>query len=44
MNITPKTIVEGIENQLNWGADKLRDEITCMAITIKNTELLKKNK
>ena len=44
MNITPKTIVEGIENQLNWGADRLRDEITCMAITIKNTELLKKNK
>ncbi len=43
-DITPKTIVEGIENQLNWGAKKLRDDITCMAINIKNTELLKKNK
>tara|TARA_B100001248_G_scaffold35299_1_gene22688 strand:+ start:254 stop:2311 length:2058 start_codon:yes stop_codon:yes gene_type:complete len=43
-NITPKTIVEGIEKQLNWGAEKLRDDITCMAINIKNTELLKKNK
>ena len=43
-DITPKTIVEGIENQLNWGAEKLRDDITCMAINIKNTELLKKNK
>ena len=43
-DITPKTIVEGIENQLNWGAEKLRDDITCMAINIKNTELSKKNK
>ena len=43
-DITPKTIVEGIENQLNWGAEKLRDDITCMAINIKNTELLKTNK
>ena len=43
-DITPKNIVEGIENQLNWGAEKLRDDITCMAINIKNTELLKKNK
>ncbi len=43
-DITPKTIVEGIEKQLNWGAEKLRDDITCMAINIKNTELLKKNK
>ncbi len=43
-DITPKTIVEGIEKQLNWGGEKLRDDITCMAINIKNTELLKKNK
>ena len=43
-DITPKTIVEGIENLLNWCAEKLRDDITCMAINIKNTELLKKNK
>ncbi len=42
--ITPKSIVEGIENQLNWGAEKLRDDITCMAINLKNTELLKKKK
>ena len=44
IDITPKTIVEGIEKQLNWGAEKLRDDITCMAINIKNTELLKTNK
>ena len=42
--VTPKTIVESIEKELNWGAEKLRGEITCMAINIKNTELLKKNK
>ena len=42
--ITPKTIVESIENKLNWGAEKLRDDITCMAINIKNTELIKKIK
>ena len=42
--VTPKSIVEGIENQLNWGAEKLRDDITCLAINIKNTELLKKKK
>ena len=43
-DVTPKTIVEGIENQLNWGAEKLRDDITCMAINLKNTDLLKKKK
>ena len=42
--ITPKTIVESIEKELNWGAEKLRDDITCMAINIKNTELIKKIK
>ena len=42
--VTPKSIVEGIEKQLNWGAEKLRDDITCMAINLKNTELLKKKK
>ena len=40
--VTPKAIVESIEKQLNWGAEKLRDDITCMAINIKNTELIKK--
>ena len=41
--VTPKSIVDSIEKELNWGADKLRDDITCMAINIKNTELIKKN-
>ena len=40
--VTPKSIVESIEKDLNWGAEKLRDDITCMAINIKNTELIKK--
>ena len=42
-NISPKSIVDSIEKELNWGAEKLRDDITCMAINIKNTELIKKN-
>ena len=41
-NITPKSIVESIEKELNWGAEKLRDDVTCMAINIDNTELIKK--
>ena len=40
--MTPKNIVESIEKELNWGAEKLRDDITCMAININNTELIKK--
>ena len=40
--VTPRTIVESIEKQLNWGAEKLRDDITCMAININNTELIKR--
>ena len=40
--VTPKSIVESIEKDLNWGAEKLRDDITCMAININNTELIKK--
>ena len=40
--VTPKNIVESIEKKLNWGAEKLRDDITCMAININNTELIKK--
>ena len=39
-----KNIVESIEKELNWGAEKLRDDITCMAINLKNTELIKKQK
>ncbi|WP_440922579.1 CHASE2 domain-containing protein [Candidatus Pelagibacter sp.] len=42
--VTPKNIVESIEKELNWGAEKLRDDITCMAINISNTELIKKKK
>ena len=40
-DITPKTIVDTIAEQLNWGAEKLRDDITCLALDLKNTELLK---
>ena len=40
--VTPKSIVESIEKELNWGAEKLRDDITCMAVNINNTELIKK--
>ena len=42
--VTPKNIVDSIEKELNWGADKLRDDITCMAINIENTDLVKKTK
>ena len=43
-NITPKNIVDTISNELNWGAEKLRDDITCLALDLKNTELIKKKK
>ena len=45
-NITPKKLVDSIANELNWGAEKLRDDITCLALDLKNTELvqLKKKK
>jgi len=39
-NITPKNIVDTIASELNWGAEKLRDDITCLALDLKNTELL----
>ena len=44
--ITPKNVVDSIAEKLNWGADKLRDDITCLALDLKNTELInpKKNK
>ena len=41
---TPKNIVDSIAAELNWGAEKLRDDITCLALDLKNTELLKKIK
>ena len=43
-DVTPKSIVESIEKELNLGAEKLRDDLTCMAININNTELIKKKK
>ncbi len=43
-NITPKNIVDTISNELNWGAEKLRDDITCLALDLQNTELIKKAK
>tara|TARA_B100002052_G_scaffold253980_1_gene243323 strand:+ start:75 stop:914 length:840 start_codon:yes stop_codon:yes gene_type:complete len=42
--VTPKSIVDSIAAELNWGNDKLRDDITCLALDIKNTELISKNK
>ncbi len=40
-DITPKNIVDSIAIELNWGAEKLRDDITCLALDLKNTELVK---
>ena len=40
-NITPKVIVDSIAEKLDWGAEKLRDDITCLALDLKNTELIK---
>ena len=34
-NITPKNIVDSIATELNWGAEKLRDDITCLALDLK---------
>ena len=43
-DVTPKNIVDTIAAELNWGSDKLRDDITCLALNIKNTELILKKK
>ena len=43
-NITPKNIVDSIATELNWGAEKLRDDITCLALDLKNTELVQLKK
>ena len=43
-DVTPKNIVDSIASELNWGSDKLRDDITCLALNIKNTELISKKK
>ena len=42
--VTPKNIVDAIASELNWGSDKLRDDITCLALDLKNTELINKKK
>ena len=43
-NLTPKNIVDSITKELSWGADKLRDDITCLALNIENTDLIKPKK
>ncbi len=43
-NITPKKLVDSIADELNWGAEKLRDDITCLALNVKNKELIKPQK
>jgi len=43
--VSPKKIVDAIVSELNWGTDKLRDDITCLALDLKNTDLInQKNK
>ena len=42
--VSPKNIVDKITSELNWGADKLRDDITCLALDLKNTEIIKPKK
>ncbi len=42
--VTPKNIVDSIATELNWGAEKLRDDITCLALDLKNTEIIKPQK
>ena len=39
--VTPQNIIDSITTELNWGAEKLRDDITCLALDIKNTQLIK---
>ena len=43
--VSPKNIVDTVVSKLNWGTDKLRDDITCLALDLKNTDLInQKNK
>ena len=42
--VTPKNIVDSIAVELNGGIDKLRDDITCLALDLKNTELITNKK
>ena len=43
-DVTPKNIVDSIASELNWGADKLRDDITCLALNFNNTDIIDKKK
>mgnify|MGYP001335982773 CR=1 FL=1 len=43
-DVTPKKVVDSIASELNWGIDKLRDDITCLALDLSNTELIDKKK
>ncbi len=43
-DITPKKIVDSISSELNWGIDKLRDDITCLALNLNNTDIIDKKK
>jgi len=43
-NVTPKNIVDKVTSELNWGNDKLRDDITCLALDFENTEIIKLKK
>ena len=38
--ITPKNLVDTVAAELNWGAEKLRDDITCLALNLDNTEVI----
>jgi len=42
--LTPRNIVDSVAAELNWGSEKLRDDITCMSLNFKNTELIKPQK
>ena len=43
-DITPKKIVDSIASELSWGIDKLRDDITCLALDLKNTDIIDRKK
>ena len=43
-DITPKKVVDSIASELDWGIDKLRDDITCLALNLNNTEIKDKKK
>ena len=39
-DVTPKNLVDSIASKLNWGIDKLRDDITCLALNLNNTDII----